>query len=365
MAKTALTMTEIAKELGLSRNAISAVINNRADKFGLSRATVERTLAYIEECGYVQSKHALQIKGVCANESVNLLYCGEFPQYSHLQEALSYLCNAIEDKYGAVEITGMSRSRIREAVKDQVSKGVRRMVWIMTRSTQEEVSNARLLLPLLERIEHVVLYNFYPSDGGAGWWEDEYLRKGMHLVGFDRVPTWERTAELLWSLGHRRVAMNEVSFNDGGEYAGGQGLLTGIFLERGFKVYGLRPEGGEYMTEDQLSPLMAGNLRDLCRRGVSCAYIRNDSLALKVMFQLEKRGVRVPEDIGVIGYGGLSLGRMLAKPLTTSRPPVAEMCEKVMELIDLPGGSAGQRHYYVDEWLDGMTHAAVDKIKVF
>lgn len=358
-------MTEIAKDLGLSRNAVSAVINNRADKFGLSRATVERTLAYIEECGYVQSKHALRIKGVRANESVNLLYCGEFPQYSHLQEALSYLCNAIEDRYGAVEITGMSRSRIREAVKDQVSKGARRMVWIMTRSTQEEISNARLLLPLLEQIEHVVLYNFYPSGGGADWWEDEYLKRGMHLVGFDRVPTWERTAELLWSLGHRRVAMNEVSYNDGEQLRDKSGLLAGIFLKRGFEVYGLRPEAGECMAEDQLSPLMAGNLRNLSTKGVSCAYIRNDSLALKVMFQLEKLGVSVPEDIGIIGYGGLSLGRMLAKPLTSSRPPVAEMCEKVMELIDLPDGSTGQRHYYVDEWLDGMTHAAVNEIKAF
>ena len=92
-----LTMTEVANELGLSRNAVSAVMNNRARKFGLSVATENRIREYIDKSGYVQARHALQTKTGDRNNTVDLLYCGEFPRYSHVREALAAIGATSED----------------------------------------------------------------------------------------------------------------------------------------------------------------------------------------------------------------------------------------------------------------------------
>ena len=57
-----LTMSQMAKELNISRRVVSAVVNNKADKLPVGAATQKRIKQYLDQRGYVQSKSALQIK---------------------------------------------------------------------------------------------------------------------------------------------------------------------------------------------------------------------------------------------------------------------------------------------------------------
>lgn len=47
----------------------------------------------------------------------------------------------------------------------------------------------------------------------------------------------------------------------------------------------------------------------------------NDALALGVLFEAQRRGLKVPEDLAVIGFGDLSFSNSCQPPLTTIRPP--------------------------------------------
>lgn len=53
----------------------------------------------------------------------------------------------------------------------------------------------------------------------------------------------------------------------------------------------------------------------------------NDSMAHGVYRAAAERSLRIPEDIGVVGFGDLSMSRLLTPPLTTIRLPIQAMCQ--------------------------------------
>ena len=59
----------------------------------------------------------------------------------------------------------------------------------------------------------------------------------------------------------------------------------------------------------------------------------NDALALGAMSQLQKRGVRVPEDVAVIGFDNVEEGRFTSPTLTTIESGREWMAQKAVDLL--------------------------------
>jgi len=51
----------------------------------------------------------------------------------------------------------------------------------------------------------------------------------------------------------------------------------------------------------------------------TAVYVYNDRLAIEVLQYLSQRGVRVPQDVAVIGFDDIRSARMTAPPLSTIR----------------------------------------------
>ncbi|OUS75018.1 hypothetical protein B1748_19135 [Paenibacillus sp. MY03] len=68
----------------------------------------------------------------------------------------------------------------------------------------------------------------------------------------------------------------------------------------------------------------------------------NDSTAMGVMYELREQGVRVPDDMSVMGFDNVDLSIMTAPPLTTIEHPKAEMgkfaCNMLFQVLE---GDAG------------------------
>ncbi|WP_022899617.1 LacI family DNA-binding transcriptional regulator [Humibacter albus] len=71
----------------------------------------------------------------------------------------------------------------------------------------------------------------------------------------------------------------------------------------------------------------------LLRRGVTSIVCASDPLALGVIRAVRRAGLRVPEDVSVIGYDDSSLMGCVEPPLTTVRQPIESMGRMVMELL--------------------------------
>lgn len=71
----------------------------------------------------------------------------------------------------------------------------------------------------------------------------------------------------------------------------------------------------------------------------------NDQLAIGAIHAAWRRGLRVPDDLSVVGFGDIGVAQYLAPSLTTVRQPLAEMGRRSTEaLIDLLDGRADAQH---------------------
>ncbi|EST39074.1 hypothetical protein N566_04015 [Streptomycetaceae bacterium MP113-05] len=59
----------------------------------------------------------------------------------------------------------------------------------------------------------------------------------------------------------------------------------------------------------------------------------NDQMAVGALTELRRLGVRVPEDLAVVGFDGIPLGQLVAPALTTVRQPMRRLGEKAVELL--------------------------------
>jgi GntR family transcriptional regulator of arabinose operon len=84
--------------------------------------------------------------------------------------------------------------------------------------------------------------------------------------------------------------------------------------------------------EEQLAPLLFGEEK------VTAFVCHNDEVALKCLRILKKKGLRVPEDISLVGYDDSFIAEATDISLTTVAHPKNKMAglaaEKLMELIN-------------------------------
>jgi DNA-binding LacI/PurR family transcriptional regulator len=82
-------------------------------------------------------------------------------------------------------------------------------------------------------------------------------------------------------------------------------------------------------------------------------FAASDLMAQGAMRELAKRGIRVPEDISIVGYDDLGVAEHTQPPLTTLHNPIGQMVTEAVRLltesIDEGGASAPRRVIFVPE----------------
>lgn len=101
-----------------------------------------------------------------------------------------------------------------------------------------------------------------------------------------------------------------------------------------FELDTMNPRVGRELGE-KLAAMPSGDRPD----GIFAA---NDELALGVMQSLLRNGIRVPEEISIVGYDDIDFAAAAIVPLTSVRQPATEIGNRAMELLldELTDGSA-------------------------
>jgi DNA-binding LacI/PurR family transcriptional regulator len=85
------------------------------------------------------------------------------------------------------------------------------------------------------------------------------------------------------------------------------------------------------------------------RPDVDAIFAASDLMAVGVLRALRRAGRRVPDDVAVIGFDDLPLGRRTDPPLTTVRQPIEEMGARMTrELLSMISGPNTPRRVIVD-----------------
>jgi LacI family transcriptional regulator len=94
--------------------------------------------------------------------------------------------------------------------------------------------------------------------------------------------------------------------------------------------------------------LAAAELLSLpARRRPSAIACVNDLLALGALYELLRRGVRVPDDIAIVGYDDIGFAESAAVPLSSVRQPRQHLGARAAELLLEESGGAPHTHDHV------------------
>jgi DNA-binding LacI/PurR family transcriptional regulator len=134
----------------------------------------------------------------------------------------------------------------------------------------------------------------------------------------------------LATLGHRRIA----------HVGGPVGLLTSEDRLRGYRdalaAHGLDADSRLVLRGPYTEQYGASVLPYLTRDGdgPTAAFVGSDIVAVGLLSGAELHGLRIPEDLSVIGCDGIHLGQWLRPQLTTLAQPVRQLAHAALEALD-------------------------------
>jgi DNA-binding LacI/PurR family transcriptional regulator len=152
----------------------------------------------------------------------------------------------------------------------------------------------------------------------------------VHAVACDNIAGGRRVADLLFGLGHQRPAFVSGESKASTNRDRQRGFVARL-AELGIRTC-LHQPGGAYSYEagyDAVRRLLRQ------RKRPDAIFFASDVLAFGGMDMLRQAGIRIPQDISVVGYDDVPLAAWRAYDLTTVRQPIKEMVEASVEMLGL------------------------------
>jgi LacI family transcriptional regulator len=294
------TIRDVASRAGVSHQTVSRVINASTS---VSARTRERVLGAIDELGYVPSSIA---RGLSSNRT----------------HSLGLVTDDISDFFFGHMVAGAE------------AEARRRGYFLMIASVERgDDERGYLRLMLERRVEGLILARPSVPLNREHLVAVRRARVPLVLVGSSRVPGvviadtdnrrggYDATRHLL-ELGHRRIAT----------IVGPPGWQSAVARREGFRQ-AIREVGVEadVTLEEEADDwgIDAGEAAAarLLARGFAftALFAHSDLIALGAIARLRQAGLRVPEDVSVVGFDDLPVAAVVDPPLTTVHQPMQEV----------------------------------------
>jgi alanine racemase len=300
---------------------VSRVVNRRA---GVNEETRRKVDRVIEEMGYeargLGHRETIGLVAIVVPELDNPI----FPAFAQAIET-----RLAVDGYGAL-ICSAVRDGVREPdyLDALAHRHVAGVVIVSGRNANTEADHDPYRALVARRVPLVLVNGSVPD-------------LAVSCVSCDDRQAAELAVRHLVTLGHERIGC----VLGPARYATAQRRLEGF--ESAMK------EIGNYdvvLVERSVYSVEGGHVaaRRLLGRGVTAIVASSDLMALGVIRAAREHGLRVPEDLSVVGYDDSVLMAFTDPALTTIRQPVEDMSDTVARLlVDQLRGRADDGHEYV------------------
>jgi LacI family transcriptional regulator len=308
LASNRLTIRQIADLAGVSIATVSRVLNGRDDVAPETREAVTRI---IRENGYTANRTA---RGLSAGRTglVGVLVPLIYPAY--FSGMLAGASEALAELDMQIVLSPTAGEHDREVSVLDKLHGVTDGALMM----QPEESSPELVRLLDEGYRFVVLDPLIPLDQRIA------SVAAAHGSGADQA------MRHLLDLGHRRIA----------QISGPRGWVATEDRRRGYYAAlasaGILPDLTlEVESIPEIGPGRAAAevLLDL-PEPPTAIFAFNDNIAIGVIQAARERGVRVPDDLSVVGFDDVEHATVVSPTLTTVRQPLAEMGRTAVSLLN-------------------------------
>ncbi|HKG90478.1 MAG TPA: LacI family DNA-binding transcriptional regulator [Gemmatimonadaceae bacterium] len=308
------TISDVALHAGVSKATVSAVLNETGS---VKDATRDRVLAAIERLNYrptqATGRGAAARKGKCIalviKEHDNPYYAQVIDGVRAATDAAGYTLLVISSE-GKYEI----ERRAVELVRDKDVDGL-----IVTPVVDEHADLSHFFELKRRNCPFVLL--------------EEIRGVPASLVDLDNVEASRTAVEYLIGLGHTRV----VHFAGPAYSTHSQERVDGVRLAFSRSHLAVRDDGivpaGAHLADGYRAGLAYFGERLGAADRPTAVTCYNDLVAVGLCRALADLGLRVPEDVSVVGYDDVPLCEYLAAPLTTVRVPKVEMGETAARML--------------------------------
>ncbi|GGK79861.1 LacI family transcriptional regulator [Ornithinimicrobium pekingense] len=280
-------MYDVAREAGVSHQTVSRVIN---DAPNVAAGTSERVREAMARLGYRPSASARSLAARRSRVIGVVTFVGPYFGPMSTIQGVEAAARARGYTPHTVSLAGLGLDQARGLLDDLLQRDVEGLVVVAP--TDEQAGLVDSVIP--RELPVLALEARLP---------------GRPLVASDNVHGGELAAEHLVSLGHTRIGLVA------GPPDWSEARLRTVGFESVLAASGLAPAGkadGDWSARSGYEAWPA--LRDA---GVTAVYVANDQMALGVLSALCESGLRVPEDVSVVGYDNTPESGWYYPPLTT------------------------------------------------
>jgi len=302
-----VTIRDVAKKTGVSIATVSRILNKKGN---YTEATENIVYKAVKELGYAVNLTAKSLKTgltFTIGIAINDFYLLHYPE---LIKTTIKVLNSHD--FSSEIILNKNLNACINLLKNSKLDGL-----LIIDPGKDEVPLKRLI----EISKNFVIFN------------GDIAREDVNLVEIDYFQGGYEATKYLLSLKHKDILFIEdnISTNISKE------------IKRGY-LYALDENGIQF--KEQL--LISGNFSDLnpsesigydivnrmVKNIVFTAIITTeDRIAYGAIKAIKDNGLRIPEDISVIGFGDLASSKYFPPPLTTVKTPISEMGELGTEIL--------------------------------
>lgn len=319
------TIKDVARRAGVSAGTVSNVLNRPGY---VASETRERVLDAIAELGFTPSQHARKFR-------------------TGRQRTLGLaLADLAEPFFIDVALGAEAEAKSRDVGMVMIHNG--------EDSTREQHS---LDVLVQQRVHGIILAPVH-DDGPR---HNRLDARGIPLVFVDRVSDesprcWVKTDDLtggrlagehILHLGHRRVAF-VGSLGAASQADHRYGGFAKALIASGSSPERIPTDSWHIADGRRAAAALAARGHDRLPTALMCS---NDLIALGVLLEFAARGIRVPEDVTVIGFDDLSWTAAATVPLTTVRQSRDELGRRAVRLL-LDEIDHGEAHEHRHELIE-------------
>ncbi|MFW5898166.1 MAG: LacI family DNA-binding transcriptional regulator, partial [Halanaerobium sp.] len=307
--KMGVTIKDVAKKAGVSIASVSRVIN---DSKPVAPETKEKILKVIDETGYKPNAMA---RGLKKNESGLIGLITPDMQNGTFSELVKGI-ESVTEKNSMSLIVANSKGEIEKELKslhifkEQQLDGI---IFSGVKFTQKHKDYFdRYQVPTV-----VVSQNFPGS--------------GLPHLAPDNIKAAERAVKFLIENNHRKIAMFHGPFYD---QSSGKERYLGF--KKALKSAGIK-ENCDYVKEVDFS-IDSGyqKMQELINQVddlPTALFAASDRIAIGALDCCIDNGLKVPEDISIIGFDDIELATVVRPKITTIRVDYVELGRKVVEVL--------------------------------
>lgn len=314
-----VTMTDIAQKAGVSRSAVSCVLNKRHhESVRIPDLTRQRILEAAHELGYRPNELA---RSVASGKSRMIGYLVSEPRYEPYWNTIMGALAEAEEMGYTLKVFSVTQPTLAQRIQQCVELRLSGLIVRLDNDKGPVFAEANLA-----RIPVVAVDESVPQPFGA-------------RVAADDEPGCKEAVAHLVALGHRKIGFISSGFpsihNGRGDIGSAreelfrQAMATqGLEVPAGYVTYdSMMVYGGDFNSSFNPESVMAA-INTLLehpegRPTAICCW--RDETAMVASRACRLHGLRVPEDISIIGFSDISSARLFDPPLSTIQSPWDEM----------------------------------------